>query len=241
MEYLIPSFLAGILTVLAPCVVTLLPIILGGSLGEKNFLRPLVIAGSLGISVIVFTLLLKATTLLINIPQNFWASVSGVLIIIFGFTMLFPTLWEKVAFKLKFYKSGSLLNKNSKKKGLKGAFLLGASLGPVFTTCSPTYALILAVVLPNNVGIGIINLIFYALGLTLILLAIGYGGQKVSNYFKFAVNPNGLFKRGLGVVLIVTGLLIMTGYDKEIEKNLIRSGYKGATGIEASLIDSIKE
>ncbi len=238
MEYLIPSFFAGILTVLAPCVITLLPIILGGSLGEKDLLKPLIVAGSLSISVIIFTLLLKATTLLIAIPAEFWRSFSGILIILFGVTMVAPILWEKLAFKMKLYKSKSLLHKSSNKKGRWGSALLGMSLGPVFTTCSPTFAIILAIILPANFGVGLINLVAYAFGLFLILIFIGYGGRKITNYFKFAVDPNGWFKRGLGVLLIVTGFLIITGFDKTIESTILNSGYSGPTEVEASILGS---
>ncbi|MBP9132237.1 cytochrome c biogenesis protein DipZ, partial [Candidatus Saccharibacteria bacterium] len=64
--------MAGLLSVLAPCVLPLLPIIIGGSISgnKKDKKRPFIIAGSLAISLFLFTLLLKATTLLINIPPS---------------------------------------------------------------------------------------------------------------------------------------------------------------------------
>lgn len=241
MEFLIPSFLAGILTVLAPCVISLLPVILGGTLGQKNPLRPLVIAGSLGVSVVVFTLLLKATTAFISIPQEFWRYFSGGIVVLFALSMVFPNVWDAISIKLKLYKSESLLAKNGKKEGLGGAMLLGASLGPVFTTCSPTYALILAIVLPNNFFIGFLNLLAYALGLVVLLLAIGYGGRAVSNRFRFAANPNGWFKRGLGIVLLLTGLIILTGFDKDIETWILDQGYFGPIEFEQSLIEKAEQ
>lgn len=239
MEYLIPSFFAGVLTVFAPCVITLLPVMLGGSLGEKDGLKPLIVAGSLAVSVIVFTLLLKATTLLIAIPAEFWRSISGLLIILFGVTMVAPILWEKLAFKMKLYKSNNLLDKSRKKKGRMGAVLLGMSLGPVFTTCSPTFVVILAIILPTSFAVGFINLAVYSLGLFLILIFIGYGGRRFVNYFKFATNPNGLFKKVLGGFLIATGLLVMTGYDKTIESMILQTGYVGPTEIEASILGTV--
>src|SRR3990167_4528988 len=208
MELFIPSFLAGVLTVLAPCVLSLLPIIIGGSLGEKNPLRPLIIVGSLGISVIVFTLLLKATTALIDIPQEFWRFISGGLITIFGLVMLFPDQWTQISYKLKLYKSEEGLAKSGKISGNKGAILLGASLGPVFTTCSPTYLLILAIVLPKSLGLTVVNLTIYAIGMSIPLLAIGYGGRKIASKFRGASNPKGWFKRLLAIILILTGIAI---------------------------------
>ncbi len=73
MFLLIVSFLAGVLTIAAPCILPLLPVIIGGSLidsdkdkPERAWLRPVVITASLAVSVIVFTLLIKATTVLLG-------------------------------------------------------------------------------------------------------------------------------------------------------------------------------
>ena len=236
---LIPSFLAGVLTVLAPCVISLLPVILGGNLGQKNPWRPLVIAGSLGVSGLIFTLLLKATTALLGIPQEVWKWLSGLLVLLFGVVMIWPALWDKFAHALKLDKSKSFLNV-ARKDGPWGAVLLGAALGPVFSTCSPTYALILAIVLPASFVAGLLNLLAYTLGLVLILLAIGYGGQAVSRRFRFAANPNGWFKKLLGVLLVLTGLMVLTGFDKTFEAWIIEQGYFGPIDIEESLIDSVE-
>lgn len=241
MELFIPSFLAGVLTVLAPCVLSLLPIIIGGSVGEKNPLRPLIIVGSLGISVIVFTLLLKATTAFIAIPQSFWAFISGGLITAFGLTMLFPDQWTKIACKLKFYKSEKCMTKSGQSHGIKGAVLLGASLGPVFTTCSPTYLLILAIVLPKSLGLAFMNIVIYTIGMSLPLLAIGYGGRKIASKFRGASNPNGWLKKTLAILLILTGIAILTRFDKKIESALIERGYQGAFELEQSIANKAIE
>jgi len=239
MDLLFASFFAGMLTILAPCVITLLPVILGGSLGQQNKWRPLIIALSLGVSVIIFTLLLKATTVLLGVPPEVWKIISGGLVLIFGLTMLFPNQWWKLAHKLKLYKSESLLVKNGKKDGLLGAVFLGASLGPVFSSCSPTYTVILAIVLPSNFIIGLVNMIAYSLGLVLLLIVIGYGGRSVSQKFKFAVNPNGWFKKTLGVILFLTGFMVITGLDKDLEAWIIQHGYLGPIEIEQSILEGV--
>lgn len=113
--------------------------------------------------------------------------------------------------------------------------MLGASLGPVFTTCSPTYALILAVILPANFFFGILHLLAYVIGLALILLLIAFGGQSVVKKLKFAVNPNGWFKRSLGIVLLFTGAVIITGFDKMLESAILDAGYLGPIQIEENI------
>ena len=87
------SFLAGVLTVLAPCVLPLLPVILSGSLAGQNKWRPYVIIGSLIFSLLIFTLLLKVSTVFIHVDPVFWEYVSGGILILFSLTLIFPKLW----------------------------------------------------------------------------------------------------------------------------------------------------
>ena len=107
MILLLISFVAGVLTVLAPCVLSLLPIIVGGSLAGGGRRRALTIVVSLGASVILFTLLLKVSSALISIPPATWQWLSGGILILFGLTMLFPRLWDSLGFVNLLNRSGN--------------------------------------------------------------------------------------------------------------------------------------
>jgi cytochrome c biogenesis protein CcdA len=237
MELLLASFIAGLLTILAPCAITLLPVIIGGSVQSGHKYRPLVVAASLGISIFLFGGLLKGLTEIIDFSPLFWRIVSGLLIIFVGLTLLFPLAWTKLAIKLKLYKSEELLQKNATKEDFKSAILLGASLGPVFTTCSPTFLFIVAIILPQNFWTGMINLVAYTLGVVLLLLVVGYLGQTIVKKLKFAVNPNGWFKKIIAILLILVGAAVITGFDKTLESLLLDAGYSnGLLQIEESLM-----
>lgn len=236
MPLLLISFIAGILTVLAPCVLPLLPIIIGGSVGTHTR-NPYIITGSLAFAIVVFTILLKFSTLFINIPATVWSAISGVIILGFGFITLFPGTWE--ALNVKFglsNRSDKLLSESAKTGGRWSDVLLGVSLGPVFSSCSPTYFLILATVLPRSVGVGIIYLIAYALGLSLTLLLISLLGQRFIKQARFAADPRGWFKRGLGILFILVGVLILTGKDKDLQTYLVQQGYYPTSSLETSLL-----
>lgn len=236
------SFLAGVLTVLAPCILPLLPIVVGRSSDGQSKYRPLIISTSLAVSIILFTLLLKVSTVFIEIPQSTWAYISGGIIILFGINALFPTLWEHLPFVNRLSRSSNrLLGKNSQRKGIIGDILVGFSLGPIFSSCSPTYFLILATVLPQSVTTGLIYLIAYSLGLSLMLLLIGYIGQRLTSRLQGVSNPHGWFKRGLGVLFIVVGIFIVTGIDKQIEQYILENGYVDVTQIEEQLLDHIEK
>ncbi|MCP4524101.1 MAG: cytochrome C biogenesis protein, partial [Candidatus Gracilibacteria bacterium] len=126
------------------------------------------------------------------------------------------------------------------KKGIKGSILVGLSLGPVFSSCSPTYGIILSIVLPVSYVVGVINLGAYVLGLSVVMLAVALLGQKFISKAKWATDPNGLFKKILGVLFILVGLAIMFGWDKQIESHIIEKGYIGVGELENKFLDKIE-
>jgi cytochrome c biogenesis protein CcdA/thiol-disulfide isomerase/thioredoxin len=237
MELFLVSILAGMLTVLTPCVLPVLPVVLGGSLSGSSKWRPFVISFSLVVSIFLFTIFLKASTVLIDIPPKFWTTFSGLIVLIFGLTLLFPNTWSAIAQKLGFTKSEGLLQKAAGQEGWKGMILLGMALGPVFASCSPTYALILVVVLPQHFVMGLWSLVAYCFGLLIPLLLIGYGGRKILGGFRWFADPTSWFRKGLGILLIVVGVLVLTGYEKKIEAAILDNGFIDFTKVEQNLLE----
>ncbi len=227
LEIILISILAGVLTILTPCSITLLPVILGSGLSDvKNRYRPYIIILSLVLSVFIFSLLIKATTLLIDVPLEVWRSISASLIIILGLSILFPSYWDRLMHTLGLMnKSERVVQENATKSTTLSSIITGVSLGPIFSGCSPTYILILSVILPTNFSSGITYLLFYSLGLGFILLLVLLLGRKLINNLKWAVNPSGKFKKILGLLLLITGLLIFTGLDKVLESALFNVGF----------------
>lgn len=230
MELLLASFVAGALTIAAPCILPLLPVIIGGTAarndGGSKWKSPLTIAASLAVSITIFTLILKGTTALLGIPQSFWSIVAGGIVILFGINLLFPSLWE--AFMLKTglrSQSNALLGKTSQQKGWKGDVLMGAALGPVFSSCSPTYALIVATVLPRSFAEGVIYIIAYSIGLALALLLVALLGQSLVQKLGWLVDPHGLFRRVVGVLFIIVGIVVLFGFDKDIQTYVLENGW----------------
>ncbi len=239
MTLLLVSFIAGMLTVLAPCILPLLPIIIGGSISDtQTRWKPFIITASLAVSIIFFTLILKATTAFIDIPPQFWKGVSGGILIFFGVITLFPEIWEYFAKNFTPKKANRLLASGTKSKSIWGDITIGAALGPVFSSCSPTYAVIIALVLPESFHRGLIYLIAYVVGLSVVLLLIAFIGQRLTKKLEGVANPKGLFKRFLGVLFIAVGFAVFFGYDKAIEGRILDTGiYDGISDIEGSLID----
>lgn len=228
------SFFAGALTIAAPCILPLLPVIVGSSIvrsgnvdkAEGRWYRPLVIALGLVLSIVIFGLLIKGTTALLGVPQVVWQIISGVIVLGFGISLLFPRMWEKfVAGSGLKTATDKLLGKSFTKNGTGGDLLVGAALGPVFSSCSPTYSLIIATILPVSFLLGLVNLLAYALGLAVMLILVGYIGQTLVQKLGWLADPYGNFRKATGVIFIAVGLVVLFGADRKLQAFILEKGW----------------
>ncbi len=244
------AFVAGVLTTLAPCVLPLLPVIVGGSVvpprsaplpstGEPTSgvvetmnpqrqltdrQRAVVISASLGLSVAVFTLALKASTALLGFPTWIWPWVSGGILIVLGLVSIFPQAWEQLASVLKLQgRSNAALARSRTRGGIVGPILTGAALGPVFSSCSPFYAYLVATILPASALQGLALLTAYVVGLSVTLLLIALLGQKAVRALHWTADPKGWLRRTVGVLFILVGVLVVTGADRDIQTWLVEN------------------
>ncbi|NCN52314.1 redoxin domain-containing protein [Candidatus Parcubacteria bacterium] len=237
MTFLIISFIAGLLTVLAPCVLPLLPVVVGSAASGRSRNTPYIVVGSLALSIIAFTYILKVSTAFIMIPPQTWMYLSGGILTIFGLTLLFPALWGNIPGIAKLSSnSNKVLGAGYQKKSFWGDVIIGASLGPIFSTCSPTYFVILASVLPASFLLGTIYLLAYVLGLSIVLLLIAMLGERFASKLGVLSDPHSSFKKVLGALFIILGLLIVFGIEKKIETAILDSGFFDITKIEQRLL-----
>lgn len=237
MTLLAISFIAGVLTVLAPCILPLLPVVIGTSATGRSRWTPYIVVGSLALSIILFTYLLKFSTALIMVPPEFWRYLSGGILFLFGLVLIFPALWENVPGIAKLSASSNkLVGAGYQKKSFWGDAIIGAALGPVFSSCSPTYFVILASVLPASFALGSLYLFTYAAGLSLVLLLIALLGQRFADRLQVAADPRGLFKRSVGIIFIAVALFVMTGYDKKVQVWILESGFVDSVQWEQNIL-----
>ncbi len=225
---------------MAPCILPLIPVIVGGSIAlgqQKSWYRPLVIVASLAVSIVLFTLLLKVSTALLGVPVEVWKILSGIIVIALGVSLAFPKSWEKLATKLRLnIRANSLLSSASSQRGIQRDILTGAALGPVFSSCSPTYALIVATVIPQSFTTGLIYLIAYATGLASVLLLITLIGQPLANRLARTSDSDGWFMRGIGVLFLLVGIAVIFGLDHDFQACVLEQGwYDPISNFEQSL------
>jgi cytochrome c biogenesis protein CcdA len=218
---------AGVLTTLAPCVLSLLPVIVGGSVATgatRPRRRAVIVTASLGASVVLFSVLLKASTVLIDIPPSAWSWVSGGLLILLGLSAAFPGAWTRIADALRLQnRSGAGLNSALDREGPWGAVLTGAALGPVFSSCSPMYGYIVVTALPAAPVYGLALLLAYTLGLCGVLFAIAMLGHRLIRRLGWAADSHGVFRRALGWVFVAVGIMVLTGADRWLQAWLIEN------------------
>ncbi len=242
MTLLLISFIAGILTAAAPCVLPLLPVIVGGSLSSTRSKKPFVIASSLALSVIIFTLILKSSTALIGISASTLSYISGGIIIVIGISLLFPKFFDGIYLKVNLLfgrKANTFLAEGTKKENIWGDIIIGAALGPVFSSCSPTYFVIVATVLPASFIAGLIYLITYSFGLSLTLLIIALWGNKAVEKFELLSNPDSYFKKIIGIIFVIVGVFIFFGADKKVQLYVAENGYFDPAKIEQKLLETL--
>jgi cytochrome c biogenesis protein CcdA len=209
------AFLAGVLTIAAPCTLPLLPVLLGTSLGQKNKLRPIFIV--LGF-VVVFTmaaLILSLAAKYLGFNANIVRNVGIIILALFGVLLIWSKPFEMLAVKLT-----PLISKVSVRVGLgnKGNFsalLLGMTLGLVWTPCAgPVLASILTLIaLQKDLLAAGILLLFYSLGVGVPMIIIAYGGQYISSEVAFVSKYSVLLQKIFGVVIILLAVATYFNYD----------------------------
>lgn len=249
MIIILTSFLAGILSVLAPCVLPMIPILLWGGLTGDRW-KPIRIIWSAMICIFIFTYLLKISTALVDIPVSTWSLLSWVIIGLYGLILVFPSLWDRTVVWLKSLKiknnqkwspnaSGwcSLLQQNESQSLIWWDILLWASLWPIFATCSPTYALLLGSVLPVSMSLAVSGILAYMIGFGgfLYILTLWWR-QIIKKFYKISDN-NSRFKKLLWILLVILWICIASWYIKTIEANLI-SCVSDSSAVEQSLLEN---
>jgi cytochrome c-type biogenesis protein len=214
MLLLLGAIVAGVLTAASPCVLPVLPVVLGGGMLTADVA---VLICSLAASVIACSVLLRTGTLLLAVPPQAWAMVSGGLLVALGLVQLLPAAWERTASAVRLSAAPRLLPAGRSRQGARGAAVAGAALGPVFASCSPLYAYVVATALPASPAWGSALLLAYVAGLCGALLAVAALGQRAARRLRWAADPHGSVRRVAGLLFVAVGVAILVGADKAVE------------------------
>ena len=214
MQELIFAFLAGLATVAGPCILPLLPIVLGTSTIKRHPARPLAIVLGFTLSFASAAILFSVFGRFLPFTQQSLRYLSAFVIAMFGFILLFPRLQTSIFSKLEPL-IGRIGQKTSSTdtEGLGSGFILGLTLGLIWTPCAgPVLGSILALVASHSNVIGAASLLIaYALGAGLPMLAIAYGGQYAVTRVRAIAPYTNLIQRIFGIIMILVAVSIATG------------------------------
>ncbi len=175
------ALLAGVVTIAAPCTLPMLPILLGASVGQTSRARPAFIALGFVLAFAAVALLLSWVTRSFDFDPNVLRTGATVLLLGFGILMIWPAPFEWLSIRI-----GGLVHTGGSvapaRQGNLGGFILGTTLGLVWTLCAgPVLGSILTVVATSkDTAWASLLLLVYAIGAALPMLAIAYGGQAAT-------------------------------------------------------------
>lgn len=181
MEYLL-AYGAGLLTLINPCVLPILPIVLAGSLQDSRY-GPLALAGGLGLSFVTLGFAVVAAGRFVGLNADMLAQAGAVLMIAFGVVLLVPRFSAQFATATAGVSSradGGLhgLQANGV-QGWQGQFIGGVLLGAVWSPCvGPTLGGAIALASQGQaLGASFLIMTFFALGIGTVIVALGYGAR----------------------------------------------------------------
>jgi len=226
------AFVAGLVTVLSPCVLVMLPIIVGTGL-QKKWWYPLAVSLGLALGFATVGIFLSQLISSLQLPPRSIEHLTIGFLAIFGVVLVSDRLSDGFSnFASSFLapltsKLSSTSNEDEDEGALTGLFaalMLGLSLGVIWAPCAgPTMGAILTIAATTSTGYAFALMGTYALGNALPMLVIAYGGRAAANRLLNLRGFQNATRRVLGIVLLGFVVLSVFGLDKLSEKKFLQS------------------
>ena len=222
------------LSVLSPCVLPFLPIVLGTAASEHR-LGPVALAVGLGLSFVTIGLFVATVGFAAGLDTDVFRAISAALLIAVGLVLLVPKL--QAQFALATSPVGNWVDERLggfATSGLWGQFGLGLLLGAVWSPCvGPTLgaASILAAK-GENLGQVALTMFAFGLGAALPLMLLGLLSREAMMRWRGRLMEAGKGgKMLLGLLLVAIGLFVATGLDKRLETMLVDASPEWLTNL----------
>ncbi|SFG78927.1 cytochrome c biogenesis CcdA family protein [Methylobacterium gossipiicola] len=232
------AFLAGILSVLSPCVLPLLPLVLGAAASEHR-LGPAALAAGLALSFVVIGLFVATVGFAIGLDTDVFRTVAAILLVLVGLVLMVPAVQTRLAVA-----AGPVSDCTETRfggfstAGLLGQFGVGLLLGAVWSPCvGPTLgAASLLASQGRDLGTVALTMFLFGVGAALPLLLLGTLSREVLMRWRNRMMSAGKgLKAALGLILVVSGAVILSGYDKAIETALVNASPSWLTDLTTRL------
>jgi cytochrome c-type biogenesis protein len=207
------AFLGGVVTVFSPCILPVLPILVGRSLSTHRF-GPIALVGGLIAGFAVAGSLLGIAGEWLTGLITVLRSLSIFLLIGLGLLILLPN-W---GYRLFSYLPIQRWVKPPEGSGLVTEFCLGTQLGLLWTPCAgPVLSSILLLSINQRIDQAFLSLLIYGVGAGIPMLLFAYGGRRMTQrLLKLRQASEGLSRIGGGLI-ILTAIAILFGWDVQIQ------------------------
>jgi cytochrome c-type biogenesis protein len=235
---LVLAALAGILSILSPCVLPLVPIVLATALGQHR-LGPAALAAGLTVSFTAVGLFIATIGYAIGLEADTFRAAGAVVILLIGLALLVPSLQAR--FALAAGPVGDWTQRrfgNPAGIGLPGQFGVGLLLGVVWSPCvGPTLGAASAMAARGeNLGAVALTMLAFGLGAALPLLALGSVSRGTRAKWRGGLMAAGRrAKMALGVLLVALAVLMLSGADRNLESWLVEHSPEWLTRLSTSL------
>ena len=214
------AFLGGVVTILSPCILPILPIVLSSSSGGKR--KPLGVVTGFVLSFTFFTLFLTSIVRATGIPADSLRFVSIIVIAGFGLSFLIPQF--QLLVERLFSKLSSLIpQRQNLKEDFASGFVIGLSVGLLWTPCvGPILASVISLALTGSVtGTAFVITLAYSLGTAIPMFGVMYGGRELLTRNPWLVRNTANIQKGFGVLMIITAVGIYFNIDRQFQAYIL--------------------
>jgi cytochrome c biogenesis protein CcdA/thiol-disulfide isomerase/thioredoxin len=230
------AFVGGVLTILSPCILPVLPFVFARA--DQPFRRsglPLLVGMALTFSVVAIAAAFGGHWV-IRLNQG-GRYVAMLIFLVLGLSLLFPSISDALSRPL--VRAGSSLQGSpSAKSGIGKSFVLGISTGLLWAPCAgPILGLILTGAAIQGPGVrSSFLLLSFAAGASTSLGIALFAGNKVFSALKRSLSIEVWIRRGFGIAVIIGVVAIALGWDTNL---LTRFSLVNTAKAEEHLIDAL--
>jgi cytochrome c-type biogenesis protein len=218
------AFAAGMLSILSPCVLPILPIVFSAAATEQR-LGPVALAIGLAASFVAIGIFVATIGFAIGLDVDLFRTVAAVLMVAIGIVLLAPRLAARIAVAgVRIASWADSRRAGLRANGLAGQFGVGVVLGAAWSPCvGPTLgAASLLASQGRDLGQVAIIMFTFGLGAALPLLAVGLASREaIARWRHHLASAGAATKAGLALTLIAAGILVLSGLDRSVETALV--------------------
>jgi cytochrome c-type biogenesis protein len=218
------AFIAGILSILSPCVLPLIPIVLGTALSEHK-LGPIALSVGVAISFTAIGLFIATIGFAAGINANVFETAAAIMLVLIGVVLCVPALQMRLATAagpISVFAQDRFGGFSS--QGLFGQFGVGLLLGAIWSPCTgPTLgAASLMAARSQHLWLVALVMLAYGIGAGLPMMVLGFLSRETLMRWKGGMMQAGKgMKQAMGAMLVVLGVFMLSGLDKTVETKLV--------------------